>query len=110
MTKKITKEDVISDYIKCNENYFQRTKRMNIPRDVYRLHTRISEHFVRKHFGGFAALRKAADKQLLLRSRFTSEINSKGYKKQRYIVTSIVEGAPINEDFYNALKYILCKE
>lgn len=109
MTKKITKEDVISDYIKCNENYFQRTKRMNIPRDVYRLHTRISEHFVRKHFGGFSALRKAADKQLLLRSRFTSEINSKGYKKQRYIVTSIVEGAPINEDFYNALKLYCAK-
>lgn len=104
MKKRITKEDVINDYIKCNENYFSKTKRANIPRSVYRLHSTLSEHQVRKYFGGLSALRKAADKKLLLRSRFTSEINSKGYKKQRYIVTSIVEGAPINNDFYSALK------
>lgn len=102
--RKSTKEEVIQDYIKCSEDYFRRTKRVTIPREVYRLHSNVSEYYVRKHFGGLAALRKAAEDKLLLRSRFTSEINEKGYQKQRYVITSIVEGAPINQDFYKALK------
>lgn len=103
-SKKITRDDIIKDYINCNNDYFRTTKKMTIPRAIYRLRSKIPENLVRKYFGGLTALRKAADEKQALYSRFTSEITDKGGKKQRYIVTSIVEGAPINRDFYSALK------
>lgn len=101
--KVITKQDILDDYIKLTRNYYKSTKKARIPRDVYRAHTVISEDLVRKYFGGLSGLRIEAEKILNLKTRNNTEIKN-NFNSKKYIITSIVEGASINEDFFQALK------
>lgn len=111
MTLKQEKQQIISEYLKLHDDYFKETGRSNLPRTVYRMRTKISEDRVRVHFGGYKNLRNAAVKKLKSQTREDAEINSKADNmiNQRYIVSSIVEGAPINRGFFNALK-LYCKK
>lgn len=99
----MTRQEIINDYVKLERNYFIETGKANIPRDIYRKRTSISESDVRKYFGGLTELREAAQRILCFKARNQSEIRRIG-KSKRYIISSAVEGAPINRDFFDALK------
>lgn len=111
MTYKQEKQQIISEYLKLHEQYFKETGRANLPRKVYRLRTNVSEDRVRLHFGGYKGLRNASMKKLKSQSREDVDIklNADQTINQRYIVSSIVEGSPINKSFFNALK-LYCKK
>ena len=111
MTYKQEKKQIIDEYLNLHEEYFKETGRANLPRKVYRLRTNIPENKVRLHFGSYKGLRNASIKKLRSQSREDAEIklNADQTINQRYIVSSIVEGAPINKSFFNALK-LYCKK
>lgn len=107
MLIKEEKKKIIEDFIKCHTTYFRETGRSNLPRRIYRKKTTIPENKVADYFGGYNNLRKAAIKSINASAREDATIipkTSSSYN-QKYIITSVVEGAPIDNNFFTALKY-----
>lgn len=100
------KKQIVNEYIELHKTYFKETGKSNLPRSVYRLRTHTPESKVRLHFGGYNGLRNQALKKMHFRTRENAEINkhldNKHYK--RFIVSTVVEGAPIEKDLLKAME------
>lgn len=105
MTLTKEKEKILNEYLELHDTYFKKTGKSNLPRAVYRLETKTPENKIRLHFGGYTGLRREAIKKLAFQTREDAEINKKidnGCK--RFIVSAVVEGALIDQDFLSAMR------
>lgn len=106
MTQKEEKVKIVNEYLYLHDKHFKSTGKSNLPRSVYRLETKTPENKVRFYFGGYNGLRREALRKLEFQTRESAEINEKLSNRngKRFIVSAVVEGAPINEDFLNAME------
>ena len=106
MTQKEEKNKILKEYLFLHDKYFKSTGKSSLPREVYRLETKTPENKVRFYFGGYKGLRREAIKKLNFQTREEAEINERLSNRngKRFIVSAVVEGAPINEDFLKAME------
>lgn len=97
----VTKKDIINSFIELSKQYPEK----RITRDFFVQNTNIRYSDVVEHFNSFTDMLRDIEndlKDITKRSNNEFVINNTNHK--RFIVTSVVEGAPINENFLSALK------
>ena len=97
----VTKKDIINSFIELSKQYPEK----RITRDFFVQNTNIKYSDVVEHFNSFTDMLRDIEADLKdITKRSNNEFVINNTKHKRFIVTSIVEGAPINENFLSALK------
>lgn len=121
--KKVNKTLLKKELIALSEEYYKKFKNHNITRSFYRKNTQYANTFeyVFSSFGKFKneVLKRFLEKDRIEKEKFEEQIkqDSKPIQrinnsitkvaptiKKKYIVSSIIEGADYNKDFFSALK------
>lgn len=102
--KSINKEDYIKEFDKLIKVYSKKFGNVNITRDWWRKNTKYTEATCNSLFGNFSTFKDIAMRKSSVRKRETSEIKAKSVSyKCSYFVTSVVEGAKLNNNFLKAI-------
>ena len=97
----VTKKDIINSFIELSKQYPEK----RITRDFFVQNTKIKYSDVVEHFNSFSDMLRDIENDLKdITKRSNNEFVVSDTKHKRFIVTSVVEGAPINENFLSALK------
>lgn len=100
------KDIITNDFLEVNKKFIKEKPNKTITRNYYRKYkdSKITDSLIEEYFGSFTELKKCnivEEKKVLREDIDVVKTNKKVNK--RYVVSSIITGAKVNEKFYESL-------
>lgn len=102
--KNITKENLLTEFVTLLKKYTKKFGNSNMSRNWWRDNSKYSEVQCSKLFGSFTLFKEEALNKAAVKKRCDVDIKGKGRSgKAVYFVTSVVEGAKLDDGFMSAI-------